>query len=172
MGLPLTVSVPEKAGFVVRETIEANERAVPEARAKFEAALLDEAKAKRALTAAGPAEKAAAEKAARKARDEVALAESAVPLAEAERAALLATIRVEELEDSGRREKEAEAWKAAALEATRAQRWREVLAARQGLVSLAQAVEKARSTQPPATPGDEFLEMTKRAERGDPGRPL
>jgi hypothetical protein len=96
VSLPLTAFVPDKRDFVVRETVAAGEQAIAQAKAALEAAT-------------GKADPGA-----------IRCAEMKLAAAEAQQAALLATLRVEQLEDTG--QMETGAWTSAALEATAAQR--------------------------------------------------
>jgi hypothetical protein len=143
--LPLAAQVPEKAGYVVDETLAAADRSVPEAKAKFQAALLKAVQAEAAVAATAEGEaRAKAEVAARAARDEATLAEMDVPLAEARQGALSATVKVERLEDSGGREKDPQGWAEAATAATAAQRWLSLLEGRRSRLVAERALEVAR----------------------------
>ncbi|MBI4606077.1 MAG: DUF1553 domain-containing protein [Planctomycetes bacterium] len=133
VSLPLTARVPEKEEHVVRETREASAKALRDAKAAFEAAVLVAAKPE-----AGGAADSKAEREAR-------LAEMAVQLAEAKHAALAATLEVEGLEDSGARDRAPEAWAAAATEASRTQRWARLLEARRGALAAGFALADAQA---------------------------
>jgi hypothetical protein len=120
VALPRDAYAPDRRAHVVEETLAASERSVREARAAFAAAVLKP-------SPAGAAPEPQAERQAQ-------IAEAAVPVAEARHAALAAVLRVEALEDEGAREKDAEAWTAAATEAARAERWANLLAARRAVL--------------------------------------
>jgi hypothetical protein len=107
--LPRSAYAPDRRDFVVKETLAGSAEAM--------------AKAKQALTAATG--------------DALALAELELPLAEARHAALLLVLRVEDLEEQGK--KDSPEWKEAATEALRKQREAAVLAAKRELLAAQQA---------------------------------
>jgi hypothetical protein len=129
VALPRDAYAPDKRRHVVEETLAASERSVREARDAFAAAVLK----------ASPAGAAPEPKLEREAR----LAEAAVPVAEARHAALAAVLKVEAIEDEGGREKDAGAWKAAAIETARAQRWAGLLEARRAVLAAELALGDA-----------------------------
>lgn len=98
VGLPRTAAAPDKRPFVIRDTIEASEKSMAEARRSLETLSTN--------TAAKP--------------DKFAGSNWAVRLAEARHHSLLATLRAEQIEDEGN--KETEIWRKAAQAASAAQR--------------------------------------------------
>jgi hypothetical protein len=148
VALPFSATVPEKQDFVERETVAAGERAIVDTRAAFEAAMRNALLSEKAAAAAGPGEgdgPRKARQALEAARGELENVEMAVGLAEGRQAALLATLAVERLEDSGAREKDPEGWKRAATAAAAAQRWVALLEARLGRSTQELAVARARA---------------------------
>jgi len=121
VSLPLVAHTPEKQPHVIAETLTASEVAVAQAR--------------KALDAARTSGVAA----------DVSLADLNAEVAEAQHAALVATIRVERLEDDGTRERDAESYVRAATEAAAAQRWATLLDSKRNLLVAERAVEKARA---------------------------
>jgi hypothetical protein len=152
--LPLEVRTPEKTAFVVEETRAAAARAIAEAKKAFKAAFLKSVRAEEAVRAAEGEARAKAESEARVARDDATLCELDVPLAEARLTALEATLKVEQLEDRGVRERDPAIWKPAAIDATAAQRWLGLLEARRALAGASVAIERARAAAEAARNGD------------------
>lgn len=117
--LSLTAHAPDKRAFVVRETVAASADEVAKARQA-----LARLAARTAGTLLEPINGAAGSGSTvaqtSKNLDAFALAALDIPLAEAKHAALLAVLKVEQLEDAGK--KDSPEWKAAATEATTAQR--------------------------------------------------
>jgi hypothetical protein len=116
--LPLTAYRPDRRDFEVKETVEASEKAVAEARKAVEG-LKPDASA-----------------------DTRKLAELKLRAAEARHSALLAVLKAEKLEDDG--QKDSEAWKQAASETVAAQRQ---LASREAELALASAQSVSAAMQ-------------------------
>jgi hypothetical protein len=139
--LPLTVSCPDKRDFVVRETVAAGEAAIVKAREALQPARSGAVRAVPLLLGNDLLPATASLGGAQKWLDALALAELDAPLAEARQAALLAVLRVESLEDAGR--KDSDEWKQAATETTQAQRPLAILEARRNLLAARQALRAA-----------------------------
>ena len=152
ISLSLTASFPDKRAFVIREALDAIETDVAKARAAAglagslaesaakalaEADLADRQAEAKVIAAAGkPDERKAAEGSAavavealararsiaRDATEDRAVADSAIAAVEAKRAALVATLGVEHLEDEGAKRARADSWSVAARLALSAQR--------------------------------------------------
>ena len=174
--LPLGASTPDKRAFVVCEAIEAGEQTVRAARttvahtqdklaqktrdltaaveeerqtqSKYQAALGkgDEAKQARPPAIAAVARLARARLEADVARNELAVADSALALAVARREALKAVLHAEHLEDAGAKNDASMSWTAAAKEATSAQKKLAVHEARHNGLLARRALDRGRRT--------------------------
>jgi hypothetical protein len=120
VALPLTAYAPDKVDYVIRETLEASARAAEQAKAS-----LENNRKKMVET-------------------EIALAELAAECAEAQRAALEATIRVEQFEDSGGREREPTNFAALAVDATARQRWAALMEGKKNQLVAARNIQAAQ----------------------------
>jgi len=145
--LPLSAHCPDKRDFVVKETREASAAAVVKAQEVastsrrslfFAATQLAGTDGYFAIGVAAGTQRAI---------DVLALAEIEGPLAEARQAALLAVLRTETLEDTGK--KDGDEWKQAATEANRAQRASALLEARKALVAAQEALVVAPAKSRP-----------------------
>lgn len=121
--LPVLAHSPEKADYVIAMLVAASQEAIATAQSKLEAARPKGVEA------------------------EVKLAELDVALAEARHAALVATLAVEQLEDSGGKERDTAAWEQAALTASARQRETALLDARRGVLVAEQSLEKAQAAK-------------------------
>jgi hypothetical protein len=142
--LPLAASSPDRRQFVIHETVQASAAAMEAARAA--AAKAREAARRTAAEApvAGVLPATVRVAATQHALEGLAVAESALALAQARHAALLAVLQAEALGDAGRQN--SPAWKQAATAAAQAQRRLAVLDARQHVL----VARQAHRLQPPA----------------------
>jgi hypothetical protein len=136
--LPATASRPDRRPFVVRETVQASAAAVASARAAAAKARGAVSRAVSQLVVVGALPALVRAAAAAPPHEELAVAESALALAQAKHAALLAVLEAEDLEDAG--QQNTAAWKQAAAAATESQR-------RLGLVDARHSLLLARHAQ-------------------------
>jgi hypothetical protein len=120
MPLPPLAFMPDKRGFVIRETLAAAQQAVGQARAKL----------------------AAAKK--QPAPGQLPLAESELALAEARHTALAAVLTAEKLEDAGAKQNDPAAWQKASTAAAVAQRRQAVAEAKHNHLTAERAVAQAQ----------------------------
>jgi len=132
--LPSSAYAPEKREFVVKQAIAGSEAGVARAREALIAARRSPVPAVVLLAGTGGWNVVALQRP----LEMLALAELEVSLAEARHAALLSTIRAEQMEDAG--QKETEEGKRAATEANRDQRKHAILEARKILMIAEQAL--------------------------------
>jgi len=127
INLPLTAHSPEKLDFVVRETLAASEAAVTQTQ--------------KALNAARQKDDPT----------ELSLAELNAEVASAKHAALEATLRIEQFEDAGRRNREPEAFNQLAIAATAMQRWAALLETKRNHLVAERAAEKSAAASAAAS---------------------
>ena len=136
--IPMTVAIPDKRPFVIEETIAAAAAAIPAATQALDATRRQAPAALLPLLAGAPLPGVVTLSGAQKPLDALAVAEAGAPLAEARYAALLATLQVEKLEDSG--QTNSAQWKNAAIAATAAQRTSARWEAQSALLAARQAL--------------------------------
>lgn len=138
INLPLTAYAPDKRDFVIQQTIAASETGITQAAQAFD-------KQKTGLAASywgvRPLTFIGLLAATQRVAENTAIAEVELAAAKARHAALLATLRAEQLEDSGK--KDTDDWKKAATEALLAQRRQAVVEARKNLLVAQRGVRLA-----------------------------
>jgi hypothetical protein len=142
--LPAAAYAPDKRPFVIQDTIAAATSASAQAKRALDAARREAMRLATAETGADALQAAARLAAGQGALDALALAEEDDALAEARLAALTAVLRVESLEDAGK--KDSSEWKQAATETQHLQRQAAIFEARRNVLATRQAERAA----PPA----------------------
>jgi hypothetical protein len=146
--LPPAAYAPDKRDFVIALTVAASAETIPKARTALQTAQRNAVAALLPALADDPLRAMAKLAAAQRPLDALALADLDVTLAETRHAALLATLRAEQLEDAGR--KDTDEWTQAATAAAGLQRRQALLEARRNL----HALQQAQRYPPPKPPPD------------------
>ncbi len=134
--LPRAAYAPDRRDFVLKETLAASADAVTKAKQALTAARAETEKVTAQATRRHPLAAAVAVVSAHKTFEALALAELDTSLAEAKHEALTLVLRVEELEEAGK--KDSPEWKQAATETLRKQRAAALLQARRNLAAANQ----------------------------------